>query len=267
MVTWDNADVTLSIDNNGSALTATTQKVAFNAPYGATVSVINTAEEDIELTFTLALLNGMDGVADGSVEVYVPASGGSPMSTVSLPVQLSAGTYTASVSSSTITSASYNATTLSTTEVEITASGDIDTLSLLGANETAEMVVVTIKKPGTAETPYVIASAGQAFENLGAAESTFVGRGTVYSIYFSYTATANGTLSWTFAETFPQYNVSNVEQSDGNWSDYDPYGQTPCHFTVVQGITYTITFEFFDMMGTGGATTSPTFTFTAAQAE
>lgn len=256
---WSNPGLVVSVND----VVATTQNVAFVCSMfnPLTVTVENTSTEDIEETFT------MNNTISGSVEIYVPASSGSPMNTVAVDAKLNAGTYYASVSSTTITSAKYNSTALETTAVELTITENEypDTLAILGANDTAEMVVVTFVKPGTAESPYEIAAAGQTFENVGAAVSTYnpMARADAYQIYFSYTATANGTLSWTFAETFPQYSVSNVEQSDGNWSDYNPYNN-PYQFTVQAGITYTLTFEFLDMMGRGAPTTSPIFTFTAA---
>lgn len=252
-LTWESTDLVVNV----GGIAATTQNVVFacsrNNPL--TVTVKNNASEDIEDTFSLTALNGTDGVVAGSVEVYVSASGGSPMNTVSLPVQLSAGSYFVSVSSSTITSATYNDTALCTTAVEVTATGDIDTLSILNSNDAAEMVVVTIVVPGSAECPIVV-DVNETYENiqLAVVEQNFFG--SQASSYFSYTATADGTMT---ISGVSGYTVTPKDDSF-EMSDYD---ETMCTFEVTSGTTYVFSIGQQDSFG---SPISPAFAFTAANA-
>ena len=107
---------------------------------------------------------------------------------------------------------------------------------------------------GAQATPYIIDQAGETFTDL----EFPMGNWGPDAIYFSYTATANGTLSWVVEGG----SVNEVLQDDGNWSDFNPMSN-PNQFTVVAGITYTI---LLNPASLEAPPVSPVFTFTAANA-
>ena len=111
---------------------------------------------------------------------------------------------------------------------------------------------------GTENLPYIVESAGETFTNVNAPFNMMMRGGVAY---FSYTATANGTLSIPSDAT--TYAIGDVQQDDGNRLDWSGWGETPYQFTVEAGITYTIAIK--DLSNTG-TIESVTFTFTAAQA-
>lgn len=258
MLSWTDSSISLSI--NG--MEATTQSVVFGANPRAPMALtfISYAGE-VEDTFTLTKLDGMNNVVDGSVEIYLAGMG------LEIPAQLEAGDYEMSISSSTGLavwgldfSTGESTAEISTTPVTVTATGEIETLYVQGGMM-PEFITLTIASPsgegdsesvagdGSSGNPYVVDANGGEYTDLA---MQFNPRQNAYFAYFSFTATANGTI--TISNASPNEVMDDNGMVDA--ADVDTTNWTYT-FNVVEGMTYTFN---LGAMGLGATTISPTFT-------
>ena len=268
---WDNNDIAFAF--NGT--TATTQSVvfAYNPRGYTTMTLTNNSQEDIELDFTLSILDGENNWIYANTEVYVDPYGGAMI----LPVILGyeASTYAMSINSSNATvlygfvdngdGTSSQTATLSTTAQDVATTGEIEYLYVAAASINAEWIIITFAEAssggdepagngtGTEIDPYIIAQNGGEYSNLAFQTNPM---GMTMNICFSYTATENGVMAISGGINTIGYSY----YLDNNTPIELQLIEDTMSFNVVAGIEYIICICPQDL---ANSPISPIFTFTA----